>query len=71
MKNSEINAAVCIERGLGKFPQLRSRKKMFLMNFSEKNFDFRRKHEKHFSRQGRRLCPINEAERNGLFCMYR
>lgn len=38
----------------------------------EKKFsDFYKNPEEKLSRQGRKPCPINEAERNGLFCKFR
>lgn len=56
-----------IKKGSGDFHSLRSRINFPHDFFGEKISDFRENPSESFSRQGRRPCPINEAERNGLF----
>ena len=56
-----------IKNGFGDFHNLRSRPNFSDDFFGEKISDFCENPSESFSRQGRRLCPINAAERNGLF----
>lgn len=59
------------KKGFGDFHNLRSRPNFPHGFFGEKISDFHENPSESFSRQGRRLCPINEAERNSLFCKFR
>ena len=59
------------KKGFGDFHNLRSRPNFPHGFFGEKISDFRENLSESLSRQGRRLCPINEAERNVQFCKFR
>ena len=59
------------KKGFGDFHNLRSRPNFPYDFFEEKISGFYENLLESLSRQGRRLCPINEAERNVLFCKFR
>ena len=55
------------KKGFGDFTGLRSRKNFPHDFFGEKISDFHKNLSESLSCQGRRLCPINAAERNVQF----
>lgn len=65
MKTYNINKNK--KKGFGDFHNLRSRQNFPHDFFGEKISDFHENPSESFSRQGRRLCPINVAKRNVLF----